>query len=124
MSQRGEKARNERGRWEFPGGSVEFGESVEDALIREVREEHNMEIEIIELLEVVSHIIPEENQHWVSPSFIARHKFGKADILEPEKCSAIKWVDLSEINTEEMGGPSRRNFETYIKLYGYKPPKI
>ncbi len=38
IAQRGEKARNERGRWDFPGGSVEFGEKCEDAVKREIKE--------------------------------------------------------------------------------------
>jgi len=124
IAQRGPKARNERGKWDFPGGSVEFGERVEDAIVREIFEEHAMDIEVIELLEVVNHIIKEENQHWVSPSFIARHKKGEAKIMEPEKCTAFKWVKISEIEPESLTNTSQQNFETYIKIYGYNPPKI
>ena len=41
---RGKKAKNERGKWEIPGGSVEFGETMEQALKREIMEEHGIEI--------------------------------------------------------------------------------
>jgi len=124
IAQRGPKARNERGKWDFPGGSVEFGERCEDAIIREIVEEHDMEIEIISLLEVCNHIITEENQHWVSPSFIARHKSREPRIVEPEKCTAFQWIEISKINPDELTNTSRQNFNTYIKLYGYNPPKI
>ena len=72
LARRGPKAKNERGLWEFPGGSVELGERLANALRREIREEYGVEIEVGELLDVVDHILPEEGQHWVSPTFICR----------------------------------------------------
>jgi len=42
----------------FPGGSVKFGERVEGALKREIREEHGLEMTVLELLKVVGHILP------------------------------------------------------------------
>lgn len=94
MAQRGPKARNERGLWEFPGGSVEFGETLRDALVREMREEFGVTIEVGALLTVTDHILPEEGQHWVSPSYICRIAEGVPVILEPEKCAAIGWFAL------------------------------
>jgi mutator protein MutT len=58
LARRGPQAKNERGLWEFPGGSVEFGEPLADALRREMREEFGMEIEVGELLDVFDHILP------------------------------------------------------------------
>jgi len=91
LAQRGEKAKNERGCWEFPGGSVEFGESLSAALTREMLEEFGISIEVGELLDVVDHILPSEGQHWVSPTYICKITSGKPRIIEPEKCAAIGW---------------------------------
>lgn len=96
ITQRGTKANNEKGKWEIPGGSVEFGETMEQALKREMKEEYDVEIEIIELLGVFDHIIPEDNQHWVSPSFICKIIKGTPSIQEPEKCAAIGWFTIEE----------------------------
>ena len=46
LARRGPQAKNERGLWEFPGGSVEFGEKLTQALAREMREEYGVEIAV------------------------------------------------------------------------------
>ncbi len=91
LAQRGEKAKNERGTWEFPGGAVEFGETLAAALQREMREEYGIEIAVGELLDVVDHILPDEGQHWVSPSFLCTIVAGEPVILEAGKCAQIGW---------------------------------
>jgi len=123
VAKRGPKSRNEAGKWDFPGGGVDFNERCEDAVVREFLEEHNIEIEIVELLEVINHILPDEQQHWVSPSYIARHVSGEAIIVEPEKCEEICWVFLDEIDPETLSLPSRSNFDKYIEKYGHSAPK-
>lgn len=97
LSQRGPKAKNERGTWEFPGGGVNFGETLADAIRREFLEEYDMVIEVETLLGVDDHILPDEGQHWVSPTFIARHVSGEPRIMEPEKCAAIGWFALESL---------------------------
>ena len=93
LAQRGPQAKNERGLWEFPGGSVEFGERLTDALKREMREEYGVEIEIRDLLNVADHILPDEGQHWVSPSYVCVITSGEPQIKEPGKCTAIGWFE-------------------------------
>ncbi|MBP9718875.1 MAG: NUDIX domain-containing protein [Candidatus Levybacteria bacterium] len=93
---RGEKAQNERGKWEIPGGGVEFGETFEDAIKREIKEELDIDIEVIELLGVCSHIIPDEKQHWVAPTYICKIKKGSPKIMEPHKCADIGWFTIKE----------------------------
>ncbi len=99
LSQRGPLAKNERGTWEFPGGGVEYGEKLIDAIRREINEEYGMMIAITELLSVDDHILPNEGQHWVSPTYLARHVSGEPRILEPGKCSALGWFTLDQLPT-------------------------
>lgn len=96
ITQRGPKAKNERGFWEIPGGSVEFGETFEEAIVREIQEELAITIKVKDLLSVCSHLIPEENQHWVSPTYICEIVEGDPVIQEPEKCSSWGWFTLEE----------------------------
>jgi len=96
ITKRGKEAKNERGKWEIPCGSVEFGETFEQAIKREIREELGIEIKIIELLGICDHIIPDEKQHWVSPTFICKITRGIPEIKEPEKCEQIGWFTLNK----------------------------
>ncbi len=102
MAKRGPKAKNERGRWEFPGGSVEFGDTMAQTIIREMQEELGVEIELGERLPAIDHIIPDEGQHWVTSGFMARIVSGVPTIMEPEKCERIGWFTLEEL--EKMRG--------------------
>src|SRR5258708_22456963 len=63
LARRGEKARNERGLWEFPGGAVEFGETLRYALAREIHEEYGIVVAVGDMLTVTDHILPDEKQH-------------------------------------------------------------
>ena len=97
LALRGPAAKNERGLWEFPGGSVEFGERLADALRREILEEYGMEIEVGDLLDVVDHLLPDEGQHWVSPSYLCRVLSGQPTIREPGKCAGIGWFAVDAL---------------------------
>ena len=96
VAQRGPLARNEQGKWEIPGGKVEYGETIIQALKREIKEEINVEIEVLELLDVCDHILPDEKQHWVSPTYMCRIVQGEPQNMEPGKCQELRWVSLTE----------------------------
>ncbi len=117
LSRRGWKSKNERDLWEFPGGAVEFGEKLSDALQREMAEEYGIEIEVGELLDVVDHILPDERQHWISPTFICRIKKGEPRILEPEKCSAIGWFEVGRL-PENLSLITQQNLLHYRQRLG------
>ena len=113
LSQRGPLAKNERGTWEFPGGGVDYGERLEDAIQREIMEEYGMVIEITALLSVDDHILPAEGQHWVSPTYLARHISGEPRILEPGKCSAIGWFAIDAVTYAPLSIISAANVKSY-----------
>lgn len=117
LAKRGLQAWNEQGTWEFPGGKVSFGETLARAIVREFEEEYGMTIELIDLLGVNDHIL--ENEHWVSPTFIARFVSGVPTILEPEKCSEIGWFELSAL-PEPLSVVTRDDVRMYQMKYGEK----
>ncbi len=117
LAQRGPLAKNERGLWEFPGGSVEFGETLAEALKREMKEEFGIQIEVGNLLDVADHILPEEGQHWVSPTYLCRIVSGEPRMMEPGKCSQIGWFDPFQV-PEELSQISQVNLAHYRERMG------
>lgn len=117
IAEREPASNNEVGLWDFPGGTVEFGESIEDTVIRELKEEVDIDIELVELLNVVNHILPKEGQHWVSPVYIAKHIGGIAKVLEPEKCPKFEWLKIENLNPKILTESSRQSYEAYLEKY-------
>jgi mutator protein MutT len=115
LARRGSKAKNERGLWEFPGGSVEFGETMAAALQREMREEFGIEITVGKLLDVVDHILKAERQHWVSPTFLCTIASGEPEIKEPEKCAEIGWFRPDAV-PQELTQISCENLVHYLQM--------
>ena len=73
--------------WEFPGGKIEPDETPEDAIVREIKEELDTEVEVIELLDTVEYDYP--NFHLSMDCFICKIKFGDLVLKEHE---AAKWL--------------------------------
>lgn len=108
----------EVGQWSIPGGKIEFLEPIEEALKREVKEELEVEVEVVSLLGVTDHVIPKENVHWVSPCYLVKIISGRIKNLEPEKSSRIKWFSLNNL-PKNIAIPARQAIHSYIFL----PPR-
>lgn len=76
-----------RGQWEFPGGKIEPGETAEQALIREIREELDTEIRVGELIDTVEYDYPDF--HLTMQCFWAEVVSGQLVLKEHE---AAKWL--------------------------------
>ena len=64
--------RNEPQQWAIPGGFCDYGESLEEAAIREAREETGLEVELIEQFHTYSDPRRDRRQHNISTVYIAR----------------------------------------------------
>ena len=82
------------GYWEFPGGKLEEGESPEEALIREIHEELNSQIEIISFVNEASYDY--DFGTVVMKTFHAKLVSGNLDLLEHQDST---WLELSRLKT-------------------------
>ena len=87
----------EAGCWSIVGGKLNFLEALEECAAREAREEVGVEVSIQSLLCVTDHCLPQENQHWVSPAYLAKIRAGKAFNCEPEKTADVQWFELDRL---------------------------
>ena len=78
--------------WEFPGGKIEEGETREAALIREIKEELNVEIVVQEFLTTVNYDYP--NFHLTMHCFICEVINGELMLLEHK---AARWLSKNEL---------------------------
>lgn len=114
LTKRGQACKNERGCWEVPGGSIEFGETMAATVVREIKEEIGVDVIVDHQLLAIDHLIPAEGQHWVTTPFLVHIKYGQTPkILEPEKCEAIDWFSLDNL-------PSPLSITTKLNLKVYR----
>ena len=93
-----------KGRWTFPGGAVELGESLEDAVRREVLEETGLQVELGEVATVLDHVVRDEaggvRYHYIIVDYFACPVGG---VLQPgSDVSDARWVGLDDLDGLEM----------------------
>lgn len=80
--------------WEFPGGKIESGETKEEALIREIKEELNIEISVDKFAIDIEYQYP--NFYLFMSCFMCSIKEGSIELLEHNDG---KWITKEELNT-------------------------
>ena len=85
-----------KGWWEFPGGKIEQGETQQQALIREIKEELDTEIRVGELIDTIEYDYP--TFHLSMDCFWAEVVAGK---LELKEAAAAKWLTKETLDSVE-----------------------
>ena len=114
MGKRGGEARDRHGFWEFPGGTLEHGESLEASITREITEECGVAPTNLEQVSVHEYI--QDGQHYLGIYFTADIDREKVYIAEPVY-DELGWFTLETLPTEGLDHDSMDEIAEYIKHF-------
>lgn len=108
------KGSHGEGEWSFPGGHVEFGETLINTAIREVKEETGLDIEEFSLISVCDEMryIESDDKHYVNIGILGKYQGGEPKNMEPEKLEEWRWFKLDNLpkNIFEATGKTLQNY--------------
>ena len=117
LNKRGVNCRDEHGTWDPGGGGIEFGDTVENSLRKEIKEEYCTDVIKYEFLGFRD-LLRENNgkkTHWIALDFkvfVDRNKVGNG---EPHKFDSVEWFTL-----DKLPSPLHSQFPTFLNLYKNK----
>lgn len=89
-----------KGKWSLPGGMLELGESLQEGVVREVREETGLSVEPVELVELLDRVHREDGRvryHYVIADYLCRVVGGS--LKAASDADAVRWVERAEWNS-------------------------
>ena len=91
------KSSHGSGLWSFPGGHLEFGESVEECAKREVFEETGLLVTNVRYGPFTNDFFRDEQKHYVTLFTLADYSGGVEEVREPEKNDCWSWYRWDEL---------------------------
>jgi len=121
LHKRSKQCRDEQGRWDTGSGELRFGQTLQESVLREVREEYGCLGVIQEQLPVHSilRVCGGKKTHWLAIPFFILVDPKKVKINEPEKAAEIGWFNLDNLPKPLHSGFqfTMRKYEKYFKKY-------
>lgn len=105
----------EPGSWTLPGGKLKDNETVIDCIIRETKEESNLDISEVSIFNAADDFQP--SKHFVSLHAIAKSFDGELKVMEGNKIDEWCWFPIDNLPVN-IYSPSRKCIDNYLKKEG------
>jgi 8-oxo-dGTP diphosphatase len=106
------------GEWSIPGGRLEWGESVRDGIVREVREETGLQVEVMGLIDVVDSVTRDGSgevvRHYVLIDFLVRPVSGT--LSAGSDAAEARWVAYTSLDEYVLWKETRRIIDTAARM--------
>lgn len=119
MNKRSANCRDEQGKWDIGGGSLEFGDTIEETLIREIKEEYCTDIISYDFLGYrdVHRINNGVPTHWLALDFKVLIDKEKVKNGEPHKFDDVGWFNL---NNKPADQEVHSKFPQFLRIHSEK----
>jgi len=97
--------------WTLPGGKQEYNETVYETIIRETKEETNLDIKNPKVFSVSDDF--QTDRHFVTIEMITNEFSGELKVMEPVKEDEWRWFDLNNL-PDNIYSPSKKFIEKYL----------
>jgi len=105
------KGSHGEGDYAFPGGHMEFGESIEGAAVREIKEETGLTVINVRFLRVMN-FKHNSGKHYVDIGLVADWESGEPERLEPDRIEGWDWYDVDNLPSN-LFEPCKSAIESY-----------
>lgn len=122
LTKRSQQTRDEHGRWDPGGGGLKHGQTVEANLLRELKEEYDVEpieMQFIGYLDAFRSLADGQPTHWLGLYFAVKIDPAKLKINEPEMVDDYGWFWL-----DALPKPLHSQFNIFMEKHGQKLKQI
>ncbi|MFA5996772.1 MAG: NUDIX hydrolase [Candidatus Paceibacterota bacterium] len=121
LNKRGTNCRDEHGRWDLCGGAIDFGETIEETVRKELAEEYcatPLEVEFLGARDIMRKNDEGVPTHWIGIDFAVRIDPAVATNGEPHKFDEVRWFAISDL--PKSPAPLHSQFPLFFERYRAK----
>jgi mutator protein MutT len=101
------------GQWDIPGGKLEFGEALEESLLREIYEETRLKVKVNKVISISSGINNEQKRQYITLVYLCPYQSG--DVILNEEHTDYKWVRVNSIEEEKTVYYVKEAIKRYVQ---------
>ncbi|OGI32704.1 MAG: hypothetical protein A2271_02625 [Candidatus Moranbacteria bacterium RIFOXYA12_FULL_35_19] len=99
--------------WDFPGGELDFGEDAKKGIIREIKEETQLEVKNLNVIDVISGL-DDRNEFWVTICYATQLAISKIKLSYEH--DDFRWININEFEKLKMSPRNKKFVEKFKNI--------